>query len=82
MYRNKVIVSLASISNCKMTSSLIVLSDNEIEIEIEYYFFIVFERKLALLHLSVLLSPFVVLLQSKRTTPAENGENLLSVRLE
>ena len=35
LYQNKVIVSLASISNCKMTSSLIVLSDNEIEIEIE-----------------------------------------------
>ena len=35
-------------------------------------------RNLALLHLHVLLLPFIVLLQNKHTTLAENGENLIS----
>ena len=38
----------------------------------------VFYRNLALLHLRVLLLPFIVLLQSKRTNLGENGENLIS----
>ena len=37
----------------------------------------VFYRNLALLHLRVLLLPFIVLLQNKHTTLAENGENLI-----
>ena len=35
-------------------------------------------RNLALLHLRVSLLPFIVLLQNKHTTLAENGENLIS----
>ena len=35
-------------------------------------------RNLALLHLRVLLLPFIVLLQNKHTTLAENDENLIS----
>ena len=35
-------------------------------------------RNLALLHLCVLLLPFIVLLQNKHTTLAENAENLIS----
>ena len=67
-------------------NSLIDLSDNEIEIEIEKaqirdfledgLFFRVFQlQKLAVLHLRVLLLPFIILLQSKHTTLAKNGEN-------
>ena len=40
-------------------------------------FFRVFYRNLALLHLRVLLLPFIVLLQNKHTTLAENVENLI-----
>ena len=43
-------------------------------------FFRVVYRNLALLHLRVLLLPFIVLLQSTHTTLAENGENLISVQ--
>ena len=39
-----------------------------------------FYRNLALLHLRVLLLPFIVLLQNKHTTLAENGENLISAQ--
>ena len=39
-------------------------------------------RNLALLHLRVLLLPFIVLLQNKHTTLAENDENLISAHLE
>ena len=35
-------------------------------------------RNLALLHLRGLLLPFIVLLQHKHTTLAENDENLIS----
>ena len=42
--------------------------------------FRVFYRNLALLHLRVLLLPFIVLLQTKHTTRPENGENLLSAQ--
>ena len=38
-----------------------------------------FYRNLALLHLRVLL--YIVLLQNKHTTLAENGENLISAQL-
>ena len=38
----------------------------------------VFYRNLALLHLCVLLLPFIVLLKFKHTTLAENDENLIS----
>ena len=38
-------------------------------------------RNLALLHLRVLLLPFIVLLQNKHTTLAENDENLISAQL-
>ena len=37
-------------------------------------------RNLALLHLRVSLLPFIVLLQNKHTTLAENGENLISAQ--
>ena len=40
-------------------------------------FFRVLYRNLALLHLRVLLLPFIVLLQNKHTTLAENVENLI-----
>ena len=76
-------------------NSLIDLSDNEIEIEIEIekvlirdfpedgLFFRVFQlQKLAVLHLRVLLLPFIILLQSKHTTLAKNCENLISAQLE
>ena len=43
-------------------------------------FFRVFYRNLALLHLRFLLLPFIVLLQNKHTTLAENGENLISAQ--
>ena len=43
-------------------------------------FFRVVCRNLALLHLRVLLLPFIVLLQNKHTTLAENGENLISAQ--
>ena len=43
-------------------------------------FFRVFYRNLALLHLRFLLLPFIVLLQNKHTTFAENGENLISAQ--
>ena len=33
-----------------------------------------------MLHLRVLLLPFIVLLQNKHTTLAENGENLISAQ--
>ena len=39
-------------------------------------------RNLALLHLRVSLLPFIVLLQNKHTTLAENGENLISAHLD
>ena len=42
--------------------------------------FRVFYRNLALLHLCVLLLPFIVLLKIKHTTLAENDENLISAR--
>ena len=42
----------------------------------------VFYRNLALLHLHILLLPFIVLLQNKHTTLAENAENLISAHLE
>ena len=45
-------------------------------------FFKVFYRNLALLHLQVLLLPFVVLLQNTHTALAENVENLISAHLE
>ena len=35
-----------------------------------------------MLHLCVLLLPFIVLLQNKHTTLPENGENLISAQLE
>ena len=38
-------------------------------------------RNLALLHLRVLSLPFIVLLQNKHTTLAENDENLISAQL-
>ena len=37
-------------------------------------------RNFALLHLRVLLLPFIVLLQNKHTTLAENDENLISAQ--
>ena len=43
-------------------------------------FFRVLYRNLALLHLRVLLLPFIVLLQNKHTTLAEIGENLISAQ--
>ena len=43
-------------------------------------FFRVFYRNLALLPLRVLLLAFIVLLQNKHTTIAENGENLISAQ--
>ena len=43
-------------------------------------FFRVFYRNLALLLLRVLLLAFIVLLQNKHTTLAENGENLISAQ--
>ena len=45
-------------------------------------FFRVFYRNLALLLLRVLLLAFIVLLQNKHTTIAENGENLISAHHE
>ena len=42
--------------------------------------FRVFYRDLALLHLCILLLPFIVLLQNKHTTLAEDGENLISAQ--
>ena len=38
-------------------------------------------RNLALLHLRVLLLPFIVLLQNRHTTLGENDENLISAQL-
>ena len=64
-------------------------SDSEIEIEIEStnrrlpkdgVFFRVLYRNLALLHLRVLLLPFIVLLQNKHITLAEIGEHLISAQ--
>ena len=43
-------------------------------------FFRVFYRNLALLHLRVLFLPFIVLMQNKDTTLAENVENLVSAQ--
>ena len=43
----------------------------------EGVFFRVFYRNLALLLLRVFLLAFIVLLQNKHTTLAENGENLI-----
>ena len=43
-------------------------------------FFRVFYKNLSLLNLRVLLLPFIVLLQNKHTTLAENGENLISAK--
>ena len=43
----------------------------------ERVFFRVFYRNLALLLLRILLLAFIVLLQNKHTTLAENGENLI-----
>ena len=43
-------------------------------------FFRVFYRDLPLLHLRVLLLPFIVLLQNKHTTLAENVENVISAQ--
>ena len=43
-------------------------------------FFRVLYRNLALLHLRVLLLPFIVLLQNKHTTLAEIDENLISAQ--
>ena len=37
-------------------------------------------RNLTLLHLRILLLPFIVLLQNKHTTLAENAENLISAQ--
>ena len=45
-----------------------------------FFFFRVFYRYLALLHLRVLLLPFIALLQNKHTTLVENGENLISAQ--
>ena len=45
-------------------------------------FFRVFYRNLGLFHLRVLLLPFIVLLQNKHTTLAENGENLISAHFQ
>ena len=45
-------------------------------------FFRVFYRNLALLLLRVLLLAFIVLLQNKHTTIAENGVNLISAQHE
>ena len=42
----------------------------------------VFYRHLVLLHLRVLFLLFIVLLQNKHTTLAENIENLISAHLE
>ena len=39
-----------------------------------------FYTDLALLHLRILLLPFIVLLQNKHTTLAEDGENLISAQ--
>ena len=46
----------------------------------EGVFFRVFYRNLALLLLHVLLLTFIVLLQNKHTSLAENGENLISAQ--
>ena len=43
-------------------------------------FFRVFYRNLALFHRRVLSLPFIVLLQNKHTTLAENVENLISAQ--
>ena len=43
-------------------------------------FFKVFYRNVALLRRRVLLLPFIVLLQNKRTTLAENAENLINAQ--
>ena len=43
-------------------------------------FFRVFYRNPVFLHLRVLLLPFIVLLQNKHTTLAENSENLISTQ--
>ena len=43
-------------------------------------FFRVFYRNLALLLLRVLLLAFIVLLQNKHSSLAENGENLISAQ--
>ena len=45
-------------------------------------FFRVFYRNLALLHLRVLFLLFIILLQNKHTTLAENVENVISAHLE
>ena len=42
--------------------------------------FTVFYRNLALLHLRVLSLPFIVLLQNKHITLAENAENLINAQ--
>ena len=63
------------------------LSDNQIEIELSSnkrlpqrcsFLQSTIYINLALFHLHVLLLPFIVLLQDKHTTLAENGENLIS----
>ena len=43
-------------------------------------FFRVFYKNLALLHPRVLLLPFIVLLQNKHTSLAENDENLITAQ--
>ena len=80
---------MSDIEEAAPENSLTDLSDNENEIEIEIeqvlirdfhedrVFFRVFYRNLALLNLRVLLLSFIVLLQNKHTTLAENGENLI-----
>ena len=82
-------VTTSDIEEAAPQKSLTYLNDNEIEIEIEIesvlirdfpegVFFRVFYRNLALLHLRVLLLPFIVLFQNKHTKLAKNGENLVS----
>ena len=72
---------MSDIEEAAPDNSLTDLSDNEIEIEIEErVFFRVFYRNLALLHLCVLLLPFIILLQNKHATLAKNSENLISTQ--
>ena len=80
---------MSDIEDAAPENSLIDLSDNEIEIEQvlirdfpeDRVFFRVFYRNLAVLHLRVLLLPFIVFLQNKHSTLAENDENLISAQL-
>ena len=75
---------MSDIEEAAPENSLIDLSDNEIEIEIEevllrdfpedgVFFRVVYYRNLGFLHLRFLLLPFIVLLQNKHTKLAENG---------